>query len=55
MGDIRRHPAEVTSDRLADALERWPERFDGHLRDAIGELRFALEQIAAGSTEDEDR
>lgn len=46
MGDIRRHPAEVTADRLADALDRWPERFDGRQRDAIGELRTVLEQIA---------
>lgn len=46
MGAIRRHPAEVTADRLADALDRWPDRFDGHLRDAIGELRYTLATIA---------
>lgn len=42
----RRHPAEVTSDRLADALDRWPDRFDGGQRDAVAELIGVLEQIA---------
>lgn len=42
----RRHPAEVTSDRLGDALDRWPDRFDGGQRDAIADLRTVLEQIA---------
>lgn len=46
MGDLRRHPAEVTSDRLAEALDRWPDAFDGADRDAIGHLRFLLEEIA---------
>ena len=44
----RRHPAEVTADRLADALDRWPDRFDGEDRDAIGRLRTILQDIAEG-------
>lgn len=43
----RRHPAEVTADRLRDALDKWPDQFDGAARDAIGLLIFTLEQIAA--------
>ena len=42
----RRHPAEVTSDRLAAALEKWPERFDGEARDEIAHIRSLLEEIA---------
>lgn len=48
----RRHPAEVTSDRLGDALDRWPEYFDGPDRDAIAQIRSRLEAIASG---DEDK
>jgi hypothetical protein len=44
----RRHPAEVTSDRLGDALDRWPEHFDGAQRDAVHDLRNVLERIAEG-------
>jgi hypothetical protein len=44
----RRHPAEVTSDRLAEASERWYDRLTGEERDMIGLLRHALEQIAEG-------
>lgn len=43
----RRHGAEVTADRLREALDRWPDAFDGHDRDAIGRIIHALEQIAA--------
>jgi hypothetical protein len=42
----RRHPCEVTADRLLDHLERYPEKFDGKARDAIGEIRFLLQEIA---------
>jgi len=45
----RRHPAEVTSDRLADAGERWFDKFTSEERDMIGRLRTALERIADGS------
>lgn len=44
----RRHSAEVTSDRLLDALNRWPDAFDGGDRDAIGRIRHVLDQIATG-------
>jgi hypothetical protein len=32
----RRHPCEVTADRLGDHLDRYPEDFDGATRDDIG-------------------
>lgn len=45
----QRHPAEVTSDRLGDAVTRWHEKFTGRERDMIGEIRQALEEIAEGT------
>lgn len=47
----RRHPAEVTSDRLAEAREKWLEHFTGTELDMIGHLRDRLEEIAAGETD----
>lgn len=44
----KRHPAEVTSDRLADAVDRWYDKFDGQERDYIAAIRHALEEIAEG-------
>ena len=44
----RRHPAEVTADRLLSAVERWHDKFTPQERDAIGLVRFALWQIAEG-------
>jgi hypothetical protein len=41
-----RHPAEVTSDRLAAALEKWPHMFDGGERDMIAQIRHVLYVIA---------
>lgn len=49
----RRHPAQVTSDRLGDAVGRWWEKFSGEDRDAIGRIRDVLEQIADGTAEDQ--
>ena len=46
MNDSKRHPAEVTADRLAEALEKWPDAFDGRDRDMIGEIRQQLQNIA---------
>lgn len=43
-----RHPAEVTSERLADAAERWNDKFTGDERDMIGMIRHALNEIADG-------
>jgi hypothetical protein len=43
-----RHPAEVTSDRLLTAVERWHDKFDGEELDMIGRVRAALEEIAEG-------
>lgn len=42
----RRHPCEVTADRLGDHLDRYPEAFDGATRDDIGHLRHILQDIA---------
>lgn len=47
-----RHPAEVTADRLADAEEKWPDRFDAAARDMVAHLRHILNDIAE---EAEDR
>lgn len=44
----RRHPAEVTADRLGDHLDKWPDAFDGAGRDAIAQIRHVLQQIADG-------
>ena len=41
-----RHPAEVTADRLAEAEEKWPDRFDAEARDAVGLIRHILNDIA---------
>jgi hypothetical protein len=48
VSETRRHPAEVTSDRLADASERWHDLFTGEELDMIGRIRHALEEIAEG-------
>lgn len=48
MSTIRRHPAEVTIDRLGDAVERWNDKFDGEEKDMIGMIIHALQQIADG-------
>lgn len=44
----RRHPAEVTADRLGAAYEKWYDKFDGAERDMISQLKHAFDQIAAG-------
>lgn len=47
----RRHPAEVTADRLTDDVTRWTELFDGDERDAVGIVVNALREIAEGQRE----
>lgn len=44
-----RHPAEVTSDRLGDAVTRWGDLLDGKELDAVALVRQALEEIADGT------
>lgn len=44
----RRHPAEVTADRLGDAVTRWVDKFDAAERDEIGHIIHALDEIAEG-------
>jgi hypothetical protein len=41
-----RHPAEVTSDRLAAAVERWHEKFTPPERDMVAAIRRRLQDIA---------
>lgn len=45
----RRHPAEVTSDRLGDHYSDWNEKFSGAELDMISDIRQALEEIAEGT------
>lgn len=45
----KRHPAEVTYDRLVDASVRYGDKLSGQERDAIGEVCHALYEIAEGS------
>lgn len=45
----RRHPCEVTADRLADHLDKYPDYFDGATCDDIGHLRHILQDIADAS------
>lgn len=47
----RRHPAEVTSDRLLEAYERWYSKFTGAELDMISQIRYALLEIAEGRRE----
>lgn len=46
-----RHPAEVTADRLADAMEKWPDRFNAGDRDAVAQIRHILNNIAEEAEE----
>lgn len=41
-----RHPAEVTADRLGDAVARWNDRFDPDERDMVGLIIHRLQTIA---------
>lgn len=43
---MRRHPAEVTADRLGDHLEKWFDTTDGALRDEISHVRHWLQERA---------
>ncbi len=45
----RRHPAEVTSDRLGDAVTNWGDRLEPDELDMIARIRQALEEIADGT------
>lgn len=49
----RRHPAEVTADRLRDHLDRdWDALSEARALDEIGRLIDALERIAAEAEAD---
>lgn len=45
---VRRHPAEVTADRLTEDAIRYADKLDGHEKDAFGTVINALQQIANG-------
>ena len=51
----RRHPAEVTSDRLGDAVTDWGECFTPDELDMVGHIRHRLECIAEDRTAGEPR
>lgn len=43
----KRHAAEVTSDRLGDAVTRWADQFTAEELDMIGMIRNRLSVIAS--------
>lgn len=45
---MKRHPAEVTADRLLKHYEDWWHRMNGTEREALSLVRFVLIQIAEG-------
>lgn len=45
----RRHPCQVTSDRLSDHSARYNDLLDGRERDALALVRHVLEEIADGA------
>lgn len=44
----KRHPCEVTADRLGDHLDRYGARITPDNRDLIAQVRFLLQQLADG-------
>lgn len=44
----RRHPADVTADRLAEAAEAYHDRLSGADRDEFGHVIYLLRTIAGG-------
>ena len=45
----RRHPLEVTSDRLFEAVNKYGVLMSGAERDELSHVRFVLEEIAEGN------
>jgi hypothetical protein len=50
----KRHPAEVTSDRLGDAASKWNHLMTGGERDALAQVRQVLAEIADGTRSNDD-
>lgn len=48
----RRHPADVTADRLGDAVQRWHDRFESAELDMVGVVISRLRIIADGGDPD---
>lgn len=46
--NFRRHPADVTADRLTDDAIKYADKLDGYEKDAFGTVINALQQIAGG-------
>lgn len=44
----KRHPAEVTADRLLEHYEQYYDKLTGAERDAVGTVRHILQEIAEG-------
>lgn len=44
----RRHPLEVTADRLGDHMEKHYDQMTGTERDEFSHVRFVLQEIAEG-------
>ena len=47
----RRHPCEVTADRLGDHYERYYDRMTGSEREQLSQVKYTLEQLARGDDE----
>lgn len=45
----RRHPAEVTADRLTQHAEEYVDKLDGQERDDFGIVIHILQEIAEGN------
>lgn len=45
---MKRHPAEVTADRLAEHIDKYHDKLDGAERDEMSRVRFILYEIAEG-------
>lgn len=45
---FQRHPLEVTSDRIADHMEKYHERLSGAEKDALSIARYILEHLVEG-------
>ena len=44
----RRHPAEITADRLSKHIEEYHDKLDGAERDEFSRVKFILDEIADG-------
>jgi len=45
---MKRHPCEITADRLAKHIEDYHDKLDGAERDEFSLVKFILDEIADG-------